>query len=89
MKYRDKLSLLMAGPAVLRGGDLLRSKADYKGGRALKSCHSEFHHILWCGPYKRNVRRARSAFFIYHISGKTNPYPITIFQYHENTLVLY
>jgi len=42
MKYRDKLRFSMAGHA-LRGnlwvGGLQR-------GRALKSCHSEFHHII-------------------------------------------
>ena len=26
-------------------------KADYKDRRALKSCPSEFHRILWCGSY--------------------------------------
>ena len=44
VKYRDKLSQPMAGPIPLVGG--IYAQADYKGGRALKSCHSEFHRIL-------------------------------------------
>ncbi len=30
-----------------------RATEDYKGRRALKSCHSEFHRILWCGSHSR------------------------------------
>lgn len=51
MKYRDKLSRLMAGPNRFSERWLI-TQADYKGWRALKSCHSEFHRILWCGPIK-------------------------------------
>ena len=40
-KFRDKLLSLMAGRA-LRG---MHRTADYKGGKALKSCHTEFVHI--------------------------------------------
>jgi len=36
------------------------TQADYKGEQALKSCHSEFHRILWCGLY----RPAFAGFFI-------------------------
>ena len=43
MKCRDKLSRPMAGP-IFRGGFMPRQ--DYKGRRALKSCHPEFHRIL-------------------------------------------
>lgn len=44
MKCRDKLSRPMAGPIPLGGG--FYAQADYKGRRALKSCHPEFHRIL-------------------------------------------
>lgn len=53
MKYRGKLGRLMAGPIPLSGG--FNAQADYKGRRALKSCLSEFHRILWCGPYKETA----------------------------------
>ena len=54
MKYRDKLSRPMAGLIPLGGG--FSSPEDYKGRRALKSCHSEFHHILWCGQYRKPLK---------------------------------
>lgn len=44
MKYRDKLSQLMAGLDSLGNGLIIPE--DYKDWRALKSCLSEFHHIL-------------------------------------------
>ena len=51
MKYRDKLRFSMAGHA-LRGnfwvGGLQR-------GGALKSCHTEFHHIIGAVFYKRGM----------------------------------
>lgn len=51
MKYRDKLRFSMAGHA-LRGnlwvGGLQR-------GRALKPCHSEFHHIIGAAFYKKGM----------------------------------
>ncbi len=56
MKYRDKLSRLMAGPDRFSERWLI-TQADYKGWRALKSCHSEFHRILWCGPIKKRLSR--------------------------------
>ncbi len=43
----------MAGPIPFGGG--IFAQADYKDRRALKSCHSEFHRILWCGIYKTGV----------------------------------
>ena len=49
LKYRDKLFVQWRAPPHLRGiypGGLQRAKA-------LKSCHSEFHRILWCGYYSR------------------------------------
>ncbi len=51
LKYRDKLSRLMAGLIPLEGG--IHCPEDYKGRRALKSCHSEFHHpaLMWLFLY--------------------------------------
>jgi len=54
VKYRDKLSRLMAGPDRSPERWLI-TQADYKGWRALKSCHSEFHRILWCGLIKEET----------------------------------
>ena len=40
---------------------LSRDTADYKDEEALKSCHSEFHRILWCGLYKAGSQRNHAA----------------------------
>ncbi len=53
LKYRGKLSCPMAGPTSQEA--FTGTKADYKGQRALKSCYSEFHRILWCGIYRGAV----------------------------------
>ncbi len=51
MKYRDKLSRPMAGP-------ILSSESSFNARRITKDDEhsnpviSEFHRILWCGPYK-------------------------------------
>jgi len=42
MKYRDKLRFSMAGHA-LRGNSWV---GGLQRGGALKSCHTEFHHII-------------------------------------------
>ena len=63
MKYRDKLFSPMAGHAY---GML--STVDYKGGEALKTCHSEFHRII-----RRNL------FFIFSLSvGRCRHFLFTI-----------
>ncbi len=50
MKYRDKLRFSIAGHAL---GVTLQS-VDYKEEEALKSCHTEFHHIIGAAFYKEN-----------------------------------
>ena len=62
MKYRDKLQFLMAGHA-LRGNSWV---GGLQRGGALKSCHTEFHHIIGAAFYKRGtviLVDYRSSFF--------------------------
>jgi len=51
MKYRDKLRFSMAGHA-LRGNSWV---GGLQRGGALKSCHTEFHHIIGAAFYKRGT----------------------------------
>ncbi len=55
MKYRDKLTHLMAGRnSSKETAGCFRHSGLQRGG-ALKSCQSEFHRILWCGFYTEPV----------------------------------
>jgi len=62
MKYRDKLRFSMAGH-ILRDNFIV---GGLQRGRALKSCHTEFHHIIGAAFYKRGtviLVDYRSSFF--------------------------
>ena len=83
LKYRDKLSCPMAGPTSQEA--FIGTKADYKGQRALKSCHSEFHRILWCGIYKKGRIRFMVRLF-FSLNG-TDYFGANFFWVYRNRIV--
>ena len=78
MKYRDKLRFSMAGHA-LRGNLWV---SGLQRGRALKSCHSEFHHIIGAAFTIKGILFRKCPLFFtltriryWHFDKKTKPCP--------------